>query len=123
MIEVCIKRVYDGVSENDGMRILVDKLWPRGLKKENLPYDLWAKAVTPTPELRKMFHEDPENNWTSFAAAYREELKVSADLKALAQQIKEENPQRVTLLYAFKNKIRNHAVVLQEELQKLLQDA
>ena len=100
MIEVCIKRVYDGVADNDGMRILVDKLWPRGLKKENLPYDLWAKA-----------------------AAYREELKASADLRALAQQIKAENPQRVTLLYAFKNKIRNHAVVLQEELQKLLQDA
>ena len=114
MIEVCIKRVYDGVADNDGMRILVDKLWPRGLKKENLPYDLWAKAVTPTPDLRKMFHEDPENNWTSFAAAYREELKASADLKALAQQIKAENPQRVTLLYAFKNKIRNHAVVLQD---------
>ena len=80
-------------------------------------------ADTFEPDLRKMFHEDPENNWTSFAAAYREELKASADLKALAQQIKEENPQRVTLLYAFKNKIRNHAVVLQEELQQLLQDA
>ena len=80
-------------------------------------------ADTFEPDLRKMFHEDPENNWTSFAAAYREELKASADLKVLAQQIKAENPQRVTLLYAFKNKIRNHAVVLQEELQQLLQDA
>ena len=101
MIEVCIKRVYDGVADNDGMRILVDKLWPRGLKKENLPYDLWAKAVTPTPDLRKMFHEDPENNWTSFAAAYREELKASADLKALAQQIKAENPQRCNVTLRF----------------------
>ena len=53
MIEVVIKRVYDGVSDSDGMRILVDKLWPRGVKKENLPYDIWAKNVTPTPELRK----------------------------------------------------------------------
>lgn len=123
MIEVVIKRVYDGVSDSDGMRILVDKLWPRGVKKENLPYDIWAKNVTPTPELRKMFHEDPDKNWTDFAAAYRKELESSDDLKELMQQIKEENPPRVTLLYAFKNKIRNHAVVLQEELQKLLQDA
>lgn len=123
MIEVVIKRVYDGVSDSDGMRILVDKLWPRGVKKENLPYDIWAKNVTPTPELRKMFHEDPDKNWTDFAAAYRKELESSDDLKELVQQIKEENPPRVTLLYAFKNKIRNHAVVLQEELQKLLQDA
>lgn len=123
MIEVVIKRVYDGVSDSDGMRILVDKLWPRGVKKENLPYDIWAKNVTPTPDLRKMFHEDPDKNWTDFAAAYRKELESSDDLKELVQQIKEENPPRVTLLYAFKNKIRNHAVVLQEELQKLLQDA
>ncbi len=123
MIKVVIKRVYDGVSDSDGMRILVDKLWPRGVKKENLPYDIWAKNVTPTPELRKMFHEDPDKNWTDFAAAYRKELESSDDLKELMQQIKEENPPRVTLLYAFKNKIRNHAVVLQEELQKLLQDA
>ncbi|WP_296090499.1 DUF488 domain-containing protein [Alloprevotella tannerae] len=120
MIEVVIKRVYDGVSDSDGMRILVDKLWPRGVKKENLPYDIWAKNVTPTPDLRKMFHEDPDKNWTDFAAAYRKELESSDDLKELVQQIKEENPPRVTLLYAFKNKIRNHAVVLQEELQKHL---
>ena len=77
-------------------------------------------ADTFEPDLRKMFHEDPDKNWTEFAAAYSKELESSDDLKELVQQIKEENPPRVTLLYAFKNKIRNHAVVLQEELQKHL---
>ena len=60
------KRIYDAVSETDGQRILVDRLWPRGVKKDDAKIDLWPKEITPSNELRKWYHEDSENRWDEF---------------------------------------------------------
>lgn len=66
MTQVNIKRVYDEPSEQDGYRVLVDRLWPRGMKREYLKYDYWAKEVTPSNDLRKWFHADIEKRWGGF---------------------------------------------------------
>lgn len=66
MTQVNIKRVYDEPSEQDGYRVLVDRLWPRGMKREYLKYDYWAKEVTPSNDLRKWFHADIEKRWGDF---------------------------------------------------------
>ena len=77
MIQVRIKRVYEDFSETDGYRVLVDKLWPRGMKKEWLKYDYWAKDITPSPTLRKWFHEDIPGHWGDFVTQYQKELDAS----------------------------------------------
>mgnify|MGYP003597596918 FL=1 len=71
------KRIYDEVSDADGKRILVDRLWPRGIKKENAQIDWWAKEITPSNELRKWYHEDIENRWEEFQQKYQTELQSS----------------------------------------------
>lgn len=118
--EVCIKRVYEPIDDNDGWCVLIDRLWPRGIKKTNLKCDLWAKNIAPSPELRKMFHADTEGNWTLFAESYARELEASQPFADFIAKIKEEKPQRITLLYAFKNRIQNHAIILQQEIIKAL---
>ena len=85
MIQVRIKRVYEDFSETDGYRVLVDKLWPRGMKKEWLKYDYWAKEVTPSNDLRKWFHADVEKRWGAFADMYQKELKESDAAKAFIE--------------------------------------
>jgi len=117
-IEIKIKRAYDAAEESDGMRVLVDRLWPRGIKKTDLKYDVWAKEITPSSALRKLFHEDPENNWDAFSVGYIRELESSEAFSKFIAMIKEERPECVTLLYAFKNRIKNHALILQQEIQK-----
>ena len=82
MTQVNIKRVYDEPSEQDGYRVLVDRLWPRGMKREYLKYDYWAKEVTPSNDLRKWFHADVEKRWGAFADMYQKELKESDAAKA-----------------------------------------
>jgi uncharacterized protein YeaO (DUF488 family) len=118
--EVVIKRVYESVDENDGLRVFVDRLWPRGIKKSDLKYDIWAKDIAPSPELRKKFHADVANNWTVFTEDYAEELEASPSFSDFIEHIKQEKPARITLLYAFKDKIKNHAVILQQEILKAL---
>jgi uncharacterized protein YeaO (DUF488 family) len=120
--EVLIKRVYESTDESDGLCVLVDRLWPRGIKKENLKCDIWAKEIAPSPELRKKFHADIENNWTVFTKDYVTELETSSAFTEFIAKIREENPKRITLLYAFKNKIKNHAIILQQEIIKRLED-
>lgn len=118
MTEVAIKRVYEEYSPADGYRVLVDKLWPRGVKKENLHYDLWAKYLAPSTGLREWFHEDKEKNWEGFSLAYRKELEKSALVKEFIAQIK--SYPKITLLYAAKDKQHSHALVLQEFIQQYL---
>ena len=77
MTQIRIKRVYEEPNATDGYRVLVDRLWPRGIKKEHLKYDVWEKDITPSPELRKWFHEDQAEHWEGFAAMYRKELENS----------------------------------------------
>ena len=110
------KRVYEQASPDDGYRVMVDRLWPRGLKKTDLAYDEWCKALTPSNELRKAFHSDTID-FTACSQAYREELAQQADegvrLATLARR------QTVTLLFAAKNTEQNHALVLADWLRHL----
>jgi len=118
MTQVKIKRVYEPDEKSDGYRVLVDRLWPRGIKKENLHYDLWAKEITPSPLLRQWYHQDEEGRWTEFRKKYTEELENSSAIKDFIDEIKGEKV--VTLLYASKNAAENHALILQEFLENKL---
>lgn len=120
MTEIKIKRVYEDYDDNDGYRILVDRLWPRGMKKEALKFDLWDKDISPSAELRKWYHADLQNNWVRFAAAYNTELEHSTALSQLVDNIKHDKYKCVTLLYAAKDKNQNHAIILKKELEKKL---
>lgn len=116
MTQFKMKRVYEEASDTDGFRIFVDRLWPRGIKKENFYYDLWEKEITPSTELRKWYHQDPENNWKGFVNKYQKELAENEAIKELVKTIKEKKT--VTLLYASKDKVHNHAMILKEVLEK-----
>lgn len=118
MTRIKIKRVYEKTEKNDGLLVLADRLWPRGIKKENLKYDLWAKDITPSTELRSWYHEDMEGRWKEFRTKYIKELKSSAAIKVFVEMIRQQKT--VTLLYAAKNEKQNHALVLQDYLQKIL---
>ncbi len=109
-----IKRAYAPVEETDGYRILVDRLWPRGISKAKAKIDLWLKSVAPSNELRKWFGHDPER-FAEFAERYRTELAESGALDELRSVIKEHPI--ATLLYAAHDEEHNNAVVLQELLQ------
>ena len=110
-----IKRVYEDPEAEDGYRVLVDRLWPRGMKKEHLKYDVWEKDITPSPELRKWFHEDPVEHWEGFSAMYRKELETSEAARNFLTTIRPYKT--VTLLYASKEPVRNHARILQQFLE------
>jgi uncharacterized protein YeaO (DUF488 family) len=113
-LKVEIKRVYEEPRPADGTRILVDRLWPRGLSKERARVDLWLKDIAPSTELRKWFSHDP-NKWTEFQARYRQELKSEADLLDVLKKKAAKGP--ITLLYGAKDEVHNEAVVLQSLLQ------
>jgi len=114
MPEVRVKRVYDPPARSDGYRVLVDRVWPRGISKEQAAVDEWAKELAPSTELRKWFGHDPAR-WREFRTRYRQELKGSAALEALRARAKK---QRVTLVYSAKDERHNQAVVLKELLSK-----
>ena len=111
MGKVSIKRIYEPYAASDGFRILVDRLWPRGLKKEDARIDRWMKEVAPSSALRKWFDHDPAK-WGEFTRRYREELQTNPAFTELAGLIKEKGP-AVTLLYGAKDEAHNQAVVLQ----------
>lgn len=119
MTQIRIKRVYEPASPDDGCRILVDRLWPRGLRKDTLRYDGWAKEITPSDDLRRWFHADPEARWEEFRRRYLAQLRASDAIGRFVEEISRERT--VTLLYASKQTTRNHALVLQEYLQKALE--
>ena len=109
------KRVYDKPSKEDGYRVLVDRLWPRGLTKEKAHVDLWMKEIAPSDELRKWFHHE-QQNWPEFAKKYKAEL---AKKKELLTELKKLTIERgtVTLLFGTKDEKQNQAVVLAQLLQ------
>lgn len=110
-----IKRVYAAPDPHDGKRILVDRLWPRGLTKEKAQVDLWLKDVAPSNKLRKWFAHDP-GKWLEFKRRYIAELKRPAS--PLVALLEEARDNTVTLLYGAKDEEHNEAVVLLELLQK-----
>lgn len=112
-----LKRVYDGPAESDGLRILVERLWPRGIRKERARVDLWLKELAPSTELRKWFGHDPER-WAEFQQRYWSELEQKGDLLALLKHRTTEGP--VTFVYAAHDEERNSAVVLKEFLEEHL---
>ena len=84
MTRIRIKRVYEAPAPDDGCRVLVDKLWPRGVRKDALHYDVWAKEITPSPELRTWYHADPQTRWPEFRRRYLEELRGSQAVRELS---------------------------------------
>lgn len=108
------KRIYEPASKSDGYRILVDRLWPRGIKKETAAIDVWMKEVAPSNELRKWFNHEADK-WTQFKTKYRAELKNTAALKELHAAV--EKYKTVTLLYGAKDEMHNQAVALEEMLK------
>ena len=112
-MHIKIKRVYLGSEEDDGRRILVDRLWPRGLTKEKANVDLWLKEVAPSTELRKWFGHDP-SKWQEFEARYRVELRAKKEELSLLRQEASQGP--VTLLYSARDEEHNEAVVLKKIL-------
>lgn len=107
-----LKRIYDSPSAYDGYRVLVDRLWPRGIKKENAHIDLWLKDVAPSNELRKWFGHDPAK-WDEFKQRYAQE--IDADALAQLRQLAGEKS-TLTLLFAAKDEDHNNAVVLKSLL-------
>ena len=114
--EFRLKRVYEPASRTDGFRILVDRVWPRGVSKDEAALGLWLKDVAPSTELRKWFGHKPER-WKSFAEKYRAELDRNADaVDRLMEQAREHRT--VTLLFGAKDETHNQAVVLRDYLRE-----
>ncbi len=111
-----IKRVYDEVAESDGSRILVDRLWPRGLSKDKAKVEVWLKDIAPSDELRKWFGHDPEK-WNEFKHRYFEELKDKKELVGVI--IEKSQIGTVTLLYGAKDEKYNNAVALKGFIEAL----
>lgn len=112
-----IKRAYESFSEDDGFRILVDRIWPRGVSKERANLDTWMKEIAPSNDLRKWFLHDPKK-WNEFENRYKEELKGKSELIDKIKEI-EKYQGKVTLIYSAKDKEHNNAVVLEHILRKL----
>lgn len=112
-----LKRVYEPASAADGRRVLVDRLWPRGLSKEGARIDLWLKDLAPSHELRRRVHENPDA-WDEFVAAYAAELAREPARSAVErlEALAREGP--VTLLFAAKNTAKNNAVALKGWLER-----
>ena len=114
MKTIQIKRVYDAPSENDGYRILIDRIWPRGVSKEDAKLDDWNKDLAPSTELRKWFDHDPDK-FDDFSEKYKKELENNKeDLNKLSKKAKDET---VTLVYGAKDTAHNQAVVLKRVLE------
>tara|TARA_R110002050_G_scaffold107308_2_gene217693 strand:- start:65 stop:451 length:387 start_codon:yes stop_codon:yes gene_type:complete len=108
------KRVYDPIEEDDGYRVLVDRIWPRGIKRENLVLDAWHKELAPSTELRKWFGHDPQR-WAAFYQRYHAELRQNREaVKAL---LEEARFRPLTLLYCARDRLHNNAVALKRYLE------
>ncbi|MCC6917502.1 DUF488 domain-containing protein [Nitrosomonas sp.] len=114
-MDIQIKRAYEPADPADGCRILVDRLWPRGLKKEQVACDLWLKEIAPSTDLRKWFNHEHEK-WPEFQRRYRDELSASADVKELLDRAARG---RLTLVYGAHDQECNQAVVLRDYLLEL----
>lgn len=111
-----LKRIYDEPAKTDGKRVLVDRLWPRGISKERAHLDYWFKDIAPSPDLRKWFNHESEK-FKEFSKCYKEELKCEPEqVKEILNLLEKHN---VTLIYAAKNPKINHAVVLKDYIDSL----
>lgn len=114
-MKLSIKRAYEPAKKNDGIRILIDRLWPRGISKKKAKIDLWLKEIAPSTELRKWFSHDPKK-WKEFKRRYIIELKKNKEsIVTLRKTLKKD---KVTLIYAAKDEEHNNATVLKSFLEK-----
>ncbi len=111
-MQINVKRIYAAATEDDGVRILVDRLWPRGMSKDKAGVDHWLRDVAPSRELRRWFNHEPEK-WDEFQQRYFEELTDNADIQSI---LDEASRSKVTLLFAAKDEERNNAIALKEYL-------
>lgn len=113
------KRAYERASRDDGLRVLVDRLWPRGVTKATARVDLWAKDLAPSPALRRWFGHVPER-FAAFSTRYRQELAREPARAAFADLVRRASRGTVTLVYGARDEAHNGAVVLREELEAAL---
>lgn len=113
-----MERVHSNPDHRGEFRVLVDRMRPRGILKEAVFYDLWAKEITPSPELRRWFHADRQNRWNEFSVRYKRELDRSPAMKSFLDEVKKHPV--VMLLYAAKDAERNHAQVLKSFIEENL---
>lgn len=111
-----IKRAYEPPLKKDGYRILIDRLWPRGVTKEEAAINEWAKDIAPSTELRKWFGHEPDL-WPEFQKRYQSELKKNAAMQAFAET--HADKKTITLVYGAKDELHTHALVLQHYLETL----
>ncbi|MDE6418485.1 MAG: DUF488 family protein [Duncaniella sp.] len=114
MTTLKLKRAYDPSSPEDGWRVYIDRLWPRGLSKETFKYDLWDKSIAPSTELREWFHADPDTRWDGFETRYRAELISNPAFKQLADTLSSHPV--VTLLFSSRDRVRDNAHILLDTL-------
>ncbi len=112
--EILLKRAYDPASPDDGYRVYIDRLWPRGLSHETFHYDSWDKEIAPSAELREWFHQDPADRWDEFEKKYKEELSANPAFKTLKEEIADKP--KVTLLYSSHDQLHNNAVIVKSLL-------
>ena len=118
---VCIKRAYVPPTEEDGCRVLVDRLWPRGVARKSLALDEWQKDVAPSTDLRRWFNHDPAR-WDEFKARYRAELAKSPGREALSTLVQLSRQGNLTLIYAARDENHNEATVLRDVILRRLRE-
>lgn len=116
---IALKRVYEGAEDGDGYRVLIDRLWPRGVAKSDGKVDLWFKDIAPSPPLRRWFGHDPFK-FEEFADRYRDELDANVEAVETLVDMCREHP-KVTLLYGAKDREHNHAIVLRDYLARQME--
>ena len=122
MSEIYCKRIYELPGDADGFRILVDRLWPRGVKKDAANIDLWAKEIAPSNELRQWFGHDPER-FAKFSELYREELAAHPKATGFLDHVKAVlSKGNVTLLYGARDTVYNHATVLKNWIEEKMSE-
>lgn len=114
--DIRLKRAYEEAADDDGTRVLVDRIWPRGVSKDKAALDEWLKSVAPSAELRKWFGHDPQK-WSTFCGRYRAELEDEARAEGVARLRELHANGRLTLVFAAKDEAHNNAVVLKDLLE------
>ncbi len=115
---VQIKRAYEPAAEKDGYRVFVDRLWPRGVSRQELKYDAWVKDLAPSPPLRKWFSHKVEH-WDQFRDSYQTELRAPEQIERMRALIGDAGGRPITLVYGAKDAEHNHALILAAEISRL----
>lgn len=116
-LKIKTQRLYESLKGTEGFRVLVDRLWPRGVSKQEFEFDLWCKDLAPTSELRKWFDHEVEK-WPEFCERYQAELRSSEQQHRITKLIEQAGNQKIVLLYGAKDAEHNQAIVLAREIKR-----